>query len=245
MRVLIIVIAMTWSSLWSADYRLAAPERVTFSASGNFTLVGTWYGVEHPSAPGVILVHMLGRNRGDWNTLARYIQKEGIAVLSYDLRGHGESTAKGTVTWKTFAQPEYRQSIDDLSAAHAYIVSRGCDPARIGLIGMDLGANYALSYASVHSTIATLILIAPGRARKGVPGIEQVGKYGNRPLYALYTNAAKNKEQIQTLRESVKGLLKVDVYGNGLNSTVIFKNQLMLAKNVTQWLNQSFEQSKQ
>jgi hypothetical protein len=47
----------------------------------------SYYPVKNSNPPAVILVHMLGLNRGDWNVYARHLQKEGIAVLSLDLRG--------------------------------------------------------------------------------------------------------------------------------------------------------------
>ena len=74
----------------------AASRNVTFRTDDGVTLAGTWYEPSGRTGPAVILVHMLHRSRRDWDALAIGLASEGIGVLAFDLRGHGEST--GTIS---------------------------------------------------------------------------------------------------------------------------------------------------
>lgn len=43
------------------------------------------------STPVVILLHMRGRNQLDWFPFAKRLHEDGFAVITFDMRGHGES----------------------------------------------------------------------------------------------------------------------------------------------------------
>jgi len=69
-------------------------------------LSGTYYrGTGGRDTPCVMMIHDRGKDssRAEWDALARALQKEGFAVLTLDLRGHGKST---TVT-KDFWSPQF------------------------------------------------------------------------------------------------------------------------------------------
>ena len=59
------------------------------SAPDGLILDATFYGPVVRPAPGVLLLHMEGRDRGAWDTLPERLQARGYAVLAVDLRGHG------------------------------------------------------------------------------------------------------------------------------------------------------------
>lgn len=70
--------------------------RVPITTADGVELDGTYFRSPKPGrdAPCVILVHRFGsdRSKNDWVDLARALQAEGFAVLTFDLRGHGGST---------------------------------------------------------------------------------------------------------------------------------------------------------
>ena len=68
-----------------------APRSVTFHSSDNTLLAATYYPVSNPTPPGLILVHGERGNRKDWAPWAVRAQREGIATIAVDLRGHGQS----------------------------------------------------------------------------------------------------------------------------------------------------------
>jgi len=68
--------------------RLTTPDNVGISAA--------YYSVTNDPAPAVLLVHGFTTNRDDWGTFPMLLQLNGIAALTFDLRGHGESNRKMT-----------------------------------------------------------------------------------------------------------------------------------------------------
>jgi pimeloyl-ACP methyl ester carboxylesterase len=65
-------------------------------------LVGTYYrGRSGRDTPSVLMIHRYGsdRTKGDWGALAESLQREGFAVLTFDLRGHGGSTSVNPQFW--------------------------------------------------------------------------------------------------------------------------------------------------
>jgi pimeloyl-ACP methyl ester carboxylesterase len=94
---------------WSGSARAADKfTKVTFDTVDGVTLQGTFY----PSAKGkdeptVLLLHKLGTSdshKDGWDALAAALNEKGYSVLSFDFRGHGNST---TVDPKTFWSPVY------------------------------------------------------------------------------------------------------------------------------------------
>src|SRR6516165_7794699 len=74
----------------------AEPERVRFETVDYVTIQGTYYPSDKGKrAPCAILLHPIGENSQmeGWDDLAKTLQKKGIAVLTFDFRGHGDSTS--------------------------------------------------------------------------------------------------------------------------------------------------------
>ena len=70
----------------------AAGRAVNFAASDGTQLSATLYDSSNHPAPAVVLVHMLGRSRDDWDNVATRLADAGLVVLAIDLRGHGRSS---------------------------------------------------------------------------------------------------------------------------------------------------------
>lgn len=79
----------------------AKPQEVSFETADKVELKGTFYAGGGKNSPAVILLHEIGsdRSKGGWDKLAKELSTDGYAVLSFDFRAHGESTA---VDPKTF-----------------------------------------------------------------------------------------------------------------------------------------------
>jgi hypothetical protein len=70
--------------------------KVSFDTVDGVTLVGTWYpSTKGKDEPTVMLLHKLGSDshKDGWDDLAKALNDKGYSVLSFDFRGHGNSTA--------------------------------------------------------------------------------------------------------------------------------------------------------
>ena len=152
-------------------------------------LAASYYPVSTNSAAAVILLHSYGKAQDEWGTVPILFQRNGIAVLTFDLRGHGESvrqlTANGVqmVDYRKFGPLDYKNMLIDINQAYDWLIGQpGIDKTRIAIIGSDLGANLALRYAAFNDDVAGLILLSPGLFYRGVRTDDVITRLGKRPL---------------------------------------------------------------
>jgi hypothetical protein len=77
-------------------------EEITFFTADHVEVAGTYYeGGRGKLSPCVLFLHRFGgdRKQPGWSKLALSLQQKGYAVLSFDFRGHGQSTSVGPDYW--------------------------------------------------------------------------------------------------------------------------------------------------
>ncbi len=115
-------------------------------------------------SPSVILLHMLRRDRTDWDSIAKWLQKSGYTVIVPDLRGHGQSTGN----WEEFTPEDFNKMTHDVAAMKSVLTSQGANTKRLAIIGASIGANIAYNYAVGDSDVQTVVLLSPGLEYRGV-----------------------------------------------------------------------------
>ena len=156
----------------------ARAQRVSFRTEDGVTIAASWYEPALRPAPAVILVHMLGRSRRDWEGLASRLAGAGIGALAIDLRGHGDSVYYGGSS-----AGDYSQMVRDVAAARRYLATRAdVRGSSIGIAGASIGANLAALQAAADPAVASLALLSPSLDYRGLRIEAAVRKYGTRPL---------------------------------------------------------------
>jgi len=82
-------------------------DSVKFDTADGVELRGTFYPAAKAKAPAVLMLHRFGGNRQGWEKLAEELQSKGLAVLTFDFRGHGESTKVSPDFWKHQSNTSY------------------------------------------------------------------------------------------------------------------------------------------
>ena len=128
-------------------------ESVELTASDGMKLSGFFVKGGGEKGPAVVLLHMLGRDKEDWEPiLEEYLLPQApFSYLAIDLRGHGGSTAKGEtqLSWRSLAESDFRDMLKDVEAAVEYLRGRDdVDGDRIAVVGASIGANLAVNYAA-------------------------------------------------------------------------------------------------
>jgi dienelactone hydrolase len=139
-------------------------------ASGNLLLAGTLIlPAGKPRYPAVFLFHGSGRQGRDLST-ARWFAERGLAALTYDKRGVGESTGD-------FRSGPFMDLCDDGLAAVEYLKSRKeVDSKRIGVWGLSQGGWLGPLAASRSTDISFVIAVSgPGVS----PGEQMLVYYAN------------------------------------------------------------------
>ncbi len=118
----------------------------------------TLSGEEIGDGPPVVLLHGLTATRRYVTMGSKALPRAGYRVVSYDARGHGESSPASET-----AAYEYRDLVDDLGAV---LDSMGAD--RVALAGASMGAHTAMAFAlAFPERVAALVQITP--AYTGAP----------------------------------------------------------------------------
>ena len=92
-------------------------------------------------APAVVLAHGLGEAKHCYTNAARALCTAGIHTLLVDLRGHGESGARGSTLG-------LREPDDIIAAVHLLRQRGDVDSRRIGVLGFSLGGTAAIQAAA-------------------------------------------------------------------------------------------------
>jgi hypothetical protein len=134
------------------------------------TIQGTYYPSDlQKRAACAILLHPIGENSQmeGWDNLARSLQKKGRAVLTFDFRGHGDSTSveqnfwldptnrtlksyrpgklKSQISFKDFTSlRHYAMLVQDISAARHFLDQRNdageCNSSNLIIVGAESAA---------------------------------------------------------------------------------------------------------
>jgi pimeloyl-ACP methyl ester carboxylesterase len=125
------------------------------TADGLSLAADAWL-TREPAAAAVVLVHGFGGHRHNSTVvaMAHELRAEGHAVVTFDMRGHGESEGLCTLG-----------DMERLDVAAAVVASRDLAP-RVILVGASLGAIAVLRYAVDDPDLAGVVTVSsPARWR--------------------------------------------------------------------------------
>lgn len=147
-------------------------ETVMLHTSDGLDLTG-WYKKPTNGAV-IILLHEAGGSREGVRAYANLLAKHGYGVLSFDLRGHGESQGRtNRLGWRDTL---------DVGAAIEFLQDReGVE--RIGALGISMGGEGLLGAASQYSMIQAIA--ADGATRRSTQ--ELLALKSERPLVRNFT----------------------------------------------------------
>jgi dienelactone hydrolase len=212
--------------------------RISFDTPDGNRIVGSYYPVEQKNAPAVLMLHQWKGTRADFEPLAREFQSKGIAVLTIDGRGFGESTkpTDGPAQPSRTAEAT-RGMLSDVSGATAFLSGQqGLDRSRIGIVGASYGSSLAIMDAAADPAIKAVALVSPGLNYQASMATEPAVKsYGARPLLIVAaeddTDSASASRLLDSVAAGDKHQLKIYArggHGNGLLHSDVGLDQLLL-----------------
>lgn len=199
-------------------------------------IIGDYYQGE---SSGVLLLHMMPRDRKSWMSFAEKLKLAGFSSLAIDLRGHGES-AGGPTGYKTFSDAEHQASRFDVEAAAEFLKSMGAQ--KIYLVGASIGANLSLEYLSLHPEAVSAILLSPGLDYKGLKTEPFMGKLSADQGIFLVAgdDDVYSRDTVQQLagKISLDERHKLQIFERGGHGTTIFENRPEFMEELVRWLKQ-------
>jgi len=131
-------------------------EDVAFTSRGEEIHLRGWLLSGTPGAPYLVFVHGIDSQRTAARALelaAHLIRDSGYNVLLFDLRAHGASDGDLVTAGD-------RERYDVLGA-YDFVVSRGAQPGRVGVIGRSYGAGIGIMAAAMEPGIAAVVADSP------------------------------------------------------------------------------------
>ena len=143
-------------------------EKVRFTTVDGVELHGMFYASSKRNAPTIMMLHALEQDsrKKAWVSLAETLNNKGFSVLTFDFRGHGQSTEldpaefwkwpanaslvkgapkKASMEVKDMKSAYYPVLVNDIAAAKAFLDHRNdagsCNTASTILIGAETGAT--------------------------------------------------------------------------------------------------------
>jgi pimeloyl-ACP methyl ester carboxylesterase len=210
----------------------AAERRVSFRTDDGMLLAGGWHEPAVRPAPAVVLVHMLGRSRRDWDLAASRLAAAGIGALTLDLRGHGESQ----YVPRPESAADYTAMVADITAARRYLGTRSdVQPGRIGVAGASLGASLAVLAAAEGASVASVALLSPSLDYRGLR-IEAAARKVARPMLLVASDedgyAQRSAKDLQKAAGGPREVVTLHEAGHG---TVMLGREPSLTWTLVDW----------
>jgi alpha-beta hydrolase superfamily lysophospholipase len=207
-------------------------ERVSFTTSDGVTVVGHFIPAKKLRAPGLLLLHMLGRDRHTFDSLLEPLRAAGFALFAIDFRGHGESTVgpAGTLNWEDFKEKEWQTIANDVEAAVETLKKRrGVDPESLAIVGASVGANAALIAGAADPSIKSLVLLSPGLDYRGIK-TSAISNVGAPTMIISATGDSYSFDSSKTLATALARATLVEEKGDAHGTNMFVANPALVQR---------------
>ena len=158
----------------SKDYHLEEWQNVYFSSREKDIKINGWLFNYYKDAPVVIVIHGIfpnGKCKPESNLIASLLIKQGINVMTIDLRNYGQSDIVSD--YEDLGLKSYQ----DILGAFDYLKHMGFNSNKIGLHGISLGAVPAI-FAAYEEPEIKAIWADSSLAEFNMVLKDEIGRYG-------------------------------------------------------------------
>lgn len=190
-------------------------------------------------SPGLVLVHMLGKDRATWQNFAQRASHEGYYCAALDLRGHGGSRLKNSqrITYRSFSREDWLAATEDINTALTLLLENKVDPDNLAIAGASIGANLALRFAAKEPRIQALILLSPGLEYHGVETLDALADFGKRPLLLMTSREDEySASSCTTLKNAAATFCELREYEGAAHGTAMLDTDPDAAAQILLWL---------
>jgi pimeloyl-ACP methyl ester carboxylesterase len=179
--------------------KIPKPEDITRETKDGVNLAMTYFGgtLGKKSVP-LILLHGFDGSRGDMEGLARRLQDLGHAVITVDLRGHGQSIKakgieRGALVYKDLDRKDFRlrdleAMAADIETAKRFLLEKNnageCNIEALGIVACDVSCLAAMRWSILDwsapvlpafkqgQDVKALVLLSPPNSFKGFNSVD-------------------------------------------------------------------------
>ena len=208
-----------------------------FKSADGTNLKGTYYSPGEPG-PAVLFVHQCNLDRSSWESLASDLVAARIHVLTFDLRGFGDSEGEpmtGAESFRTLMQ----KAPGDVDAAYAYLMSKeGVDRSRVAAGGASCGVMLSASLATRQPEIKTLVMLSGPAGDEASAHIMQTSDLAVFAASAEADSLTPGVHQVMqaTVEGSTNPASTIKIYGGTEHGTPLFAKNPDLEPTVLSFL---------
>ena len=194
--------------------------------------------------PTVILLHSLGYNSQWWGDLPKELLNKGYAVLTIDLRGHGESVYNkklAKTSWKSLKNTAYAKYPSDVIAVMEAINSENTRRFFFNnwaIVGADIGASTGVLAADSYSVKPkTIVMISPVVRTKGLYIPVSIAHLEQTDFLAITgTDDFSSLEAEKYLSRFAQSEFMSFISDSKTTGMLMLKNDPSLAKMIAEWI---------
>ena len=194
----------------------------------------------------VVLLHSLGYNSQWWGDLPNELLNRGYAVLTIDLRGHGNSvyTSKLTkISWKSMKNSAYAKYPDDIIRVLNSIKSENTRRIFFNdwvIVGSDIGASAGVLAADKWtSKPKTIVMISPVVKTKGLYVPVSIAQLDGVDFLTITgTDDTDSKEASSYLKKFAQEEFAEFTSESKTSGMLMLKNDPGLSKMISEWVSE-------
>ena len=186
---------------------------VTFLSDDSVHLRGTYWEPPEEGAASLLLIHDFGSNRKVWNPYVAMFHSRGWGVMTFDLRGHGESVRQDMHA--ALLEPEAQDLAAetyarDVRAAISFLARQPkSDAARIGISGVGAGSDLAYAAAGRGWGAASTVLFGLDEPRARI--FSGYGPFAPRSVYLLVRKRERDLGAVSRRDDRARGVPRRNV----------------------------------
>ena len=195
------IITVTAALALGTGWALAAAQKkdLDIKAPDGANLKASYFSPDRPG-PAILLIHQCNMDRHSWDSLANDLVSAGFHVLTFDLRGFGESDGKTTNAVDRQAAREKWPA--DVDAMFAYLLAqKDVDRSRVAAGGASCAVGLSADLAARHHEITALIGLSGGASEQTKGYIAQT------PELAIFGTASEGDTTNPAAPKATKELL--------------------------------------
>jgi pimeloyl-ACP methyl ester carboxylesterase len=159
--------------------------------------------------------------------------------ISFDLRGHGQSTIRGkdTLSYRTMKEPEFARYPMDVKqtveSVWPQVVKNG---GGCYLVGASIGANTAIMTTELLPNVSKVVMLSPGEDYRGLQPGEALKKFKGKVLIFACEGDQYSAESSRKLAALDKKHCTLHIFEGDDHGTDIIDNNPEAMKILIDWL---------
>ena len=229
----------------------AGPHKMTLVTADSLTEVA-WFTptTAREPAPLLIMLHMLGTDHTSFDpfieAVRQFVDTSSSRplmpnLLTFDLRGHGESTRKGdtSLSYTSMSNENFERIPEDVYEMTRQVIADYpdiIDTSRIIVIGASIGANSAMLLTQYMPYINEVVLISPGEDYRGLKPADAFKAFDGMTYILTGSEDAYSNHSSQAIARLKMENWLLKIYPTDKHGTEIIKSDPRPVQIVLEWI---------